>query len=177
MKRQSNLASKSALAAALATATLVLAAPAPSLAQEKAIYTKKFLSLEVAVELAQVAIKHCRSKGYQVAVTVVDTGGNEQVTLRDRFAGPHTPSTALRKAWTAVSFRTNTSDLAKATEKGEAWAVRGVTKALPLGGGVMIREGAGSLIGAVGVSGAPAGSLDDECAKAGIAAIEDKIAF
>ena len=48
---------------------------------------------------------------------------------------------------------------------------------LPLGGGVMIREGAGTLVGAVGVSGAPGTHFDEECAKAGIEAIHDKIAF
>ena len=31
--------------------------------------------------------------------------------LRDRFAGPHTPPTATGKAWTAVTFRTNITDL------------------------------------------------------------------
>jgi uncharacterized protein GlcG (DUF336 family) len=33
-----------------------------------------------------------------------------QVILRDRFAGPHTPATAVGKAWTAVTFRTNTTN-------------------------------------------------------------------
>ena len=55
--------------------------------------------------------------------------------------------------------------------------VRNVSKALPLGGGVQIRDGEGSLLGAVGVSGAPGGAIDEDCAKAGISAIQDKIAF
>jgi len=33
----------------------------------------------------------------------------------------------------------------------------------------------GSIIGAIGVSGAPNGDADDSCAKAGIAAIRDEI--
>ncbi|PLX32952.1 MAG: hypothetical protein C0605_17200, partial [Hyphomicrobiales bacterium] len=60
---------------------------------------------------------------------------------------------------------------------GPAWAIRGVTNALPLGGGVLIRDGDGTMLGAVGVSGAPGGALDAGCARAGIALIEDKIAF
>jgi uncharacterized protein GlcG (DUF336 family) len=47
---------------------------------------------------------------------------------------------------------------------------------LMIGGGMMI-EAAGSLVGAIGVSGAPSGELDDSCAIAGIEAIEDLIGF
>ena len=36
-------------------------------------------------------------------------------------------------------------------------------------------EAAGSLVGAVGVSGAPGGAEDDACAKDGIEAIRDKL--
>lgn len=44
-------------------------------------------------------------------------------------------------------------------------------------GGGMIIEAAGSLVAAIGVSGAPGGEMDDLCAVAGIEAIEDLIAF
>lgn len=162
------------------TATLLASSVcvAPSVADEdSALVTHKSLKLEAALELANAALEKCRSQGFQVAVSVVDRGGNLQVTLRDRFAGPHTPDTSYRKAWTSVSFRSDTLELSKLTETGEAWAIRMVTNALPLGGGVQIREGAGNMIGAVGVSGAPSGGADEVCAKAGIAAIEDKIAF
>jgi len=155
---------------------LMIGSPAQA-SEEKATVTFESLTLEVALELAQGALEKCRSEGFQAAVSVVDRSGNLQVILRDRFAGPHTPDTSTRKAWTAVSFRTNTLDLAKATEKGEAWAIRLVKGALPLGGGVQIEKGDGTLVGAVGVSGAPSGENDEKCAKAGIAAIEDKIAF
>ena len=146
-------------------------------AEDKPLVTFKSLSPEIALEVAQGALKQCRADGYQIAVSVVDRGGNLQITLRDRFAGPHTPSTSYRKAWTALSFRTATSELAGTTKDGPSWAIRGVTNALPLGGGVPIRTGDGALVGAVGVSGAPSGNADGSCAKAGIAAIEDKIAF
>jgi uncharacterized protein GlcG (DUF336 family) len=38
-------------------------------------------------------------------------------------------------------------------------------------------EAGGSLLGAVGVSGAPGGDADESCAKAGIEAIKDKLEF
>jgi len=44
-------------------------------------------------------------------------------------------------------------------------------------GGGMVIEAAGSLVGAIGISGAPTGELDDSCASAGIEAIEDLIGF
>ena len=112
-----------------------------------------------------------------MTVAVVDRGGNLQVLLRDRFAGPHTPKTATRKAWTALSFRTDTLEMADLTQPGkEASGVRHVHRAIMVGGGVMIRA-AGELVGAVGVSGAPGGGLDDACARKGIATIQEKLDF
>jgi uncharacterized protein GlcG (DUF336 family) len=43
-----------------------------------------------------------------------------------------------------------------------------------LGGGVPI-EGGGSILGGIGVSGAPGGDIDEKCANAGIAAIKDAL--
>ncbi|MGO1117095.1 GlcG/HbpS family heme-binding protein [Rhodovibrionaceae bacterium A322] len=145
--------------------------------EESAIVTYQSLSPSFALKVAQATLENCRDGGYQIAVSVVDRGGNLQVTLRDRYAGAHTPDTAYRKAWTAISFRTETLDLAKVTEKGEAWAIRNITMALPLGGGVRILSGDGAMLGAVGVSGAPSGEIDQACAEAGIASIEEDIAF
>jgi len=147
-------------------------------AQESAaLFSVKNLTPQTALTAAQAALQACRDEGYQVAVSVVDRSGVVQVMLRDQLAGPHTPDTAYRKAWTAASFRTDSLELAKLGESGEAWAIRNITNALPLGGGVMIRAGDGSMVGAIGVSGAPGGAADEGCARKGIEAIEDAIAF
>jgi uncharacterized protein GlcG (DUF336 family) len=144
---------------------------------EEALISFKVLSPAVALELAQATLEACRNEGYQVAVAVVDRAGITQVILRDRYAGPHTPETARRKAWTAITFRTDTLELTKLTQAGqEQSGMRQVTGAMLIGGGVPV-EAAGSLVGGVGVSGAPGGPADDACARAGIEAIEDKIAF
>ncbi len=144
---------------------------------EEALISFKVLSPAVALELAQATLEACRGAGYQVSVAVVDRFGITQVILRDRYAGPHTPETARRKAWTAVSFRTDTLEMTRLTQAGqEQSGVRQVTGALLIGGGVPV-EAAGSLVGGIGVSGAPGGPADDTCARAGIEAIEDKIAF
>jgi len=146
-------------------------------AQEAALFTTKSLTPETALRAVDAAMQKCRADGYQVAVAVVDRMGNLQAMLRDRFAGAHTPETARRKAWTATSFRANTSDLVEPTQAGTGQSgVRHVSGALMLGGGMLIDAG-GSSVGAIGVSGAPNGAADDVCARAGIAAIEDDISF
>lgn len=149
---------------------------APARAQD-ALVTYRTMSPETALELASAALADCRQRGFQVAVAVVDRFGVTQTMLRDRFAGPHTPQTAVGKAWTAVSFRTNTSDLVAATQPGSPQAgVRNLPRVVVLGGGVTVEAG-GSLVGAVGVSGGPSGEADEACAKTGIEAIRGKLEF
>ncbi len=149
----------------------------PASAEEDALFSVKLLKPKTALQAASAALEKCRAEGFQVAVAVVDRMGILQVMLRDRYAGAHTPETARRKAWTATSFRTNTTDMLEITAPGQPQAgVRQVTDALIIGGGMIIDAG-GSLVGAIGVSGAPGGEQDDLCAAAGITAIEDDIAF
>jgi len=90
------------------------------LAQDAATYSIRNLTVDTALKAAQVALKTCRDNGWQVAVAVVDRSGAVQVLLRDRYAGAHTPRTASGKAWTAVSFRSNTGALVDLTQPGKA---------------------------------------------------------
>lgn len=161
------------------TAALLCALATPTLAQDDSPFVDfQVLKPEVAQQMAQAALIACRDAGYQVGVTVVDRFGIPQVFIRDRFAGVHVYETSRRKAWTAVSFRTNTSDLAVDTQPGKmSSGIRHLNEALPLGGGIVVYEGGGSIVAGIGVSGAPGPDLDDACAEAGIAAIEDQIAF
>jgi uncharacterized protein GlcG (DUF336 family) len=138
-------------------------------------FTVKILTPETALKAAQAALKKCRDSGYQVSVAVVDRMGVVQVVLRDRFAGPHTPDTAAAKAYTAASFRTNTTELAELTQAGRPQSgIRNRPGVAAVGGGLTIEAG-GALLGAIGVSGAPGGREDDACAAAGIAAIREDI--
>ena len=156
-------------------ALLTLAIAASSVAQD-ATFTVRVLTPETALRAAQAALARCRGSGYQVAVAVVDRMGITQVTLRDRFAGPHTPGTAAGKAWTAVSFRTSTTELAAGTASGLQSGIRTLPGVVAVGGGLLIEAG-GSIVGGIGVSGAPGGNEDDLCAAAGIAAIRDSLEF
>jgi uncharacterized protein GlcG (DUF336 family) len=140
-----------------------------------ATYAVRVLTPETALKAAQAALKRCRDSGYQATIAVVDRMGVVQVLLRDRFAGPHTADMAIAKAYTAVSFRTNTTELAEATQPGSAQSgIRNRPGVAAVGGGLMIEAG-GSLLGGIGVSGAPGGREDDACAAAGIAAIREDI--
>src|SRR5205085_7052294 len=131
----------------------------------------------IALELAQAALLDCQKRGYQAAVAVVDRFGVVQVILRDRFAGPHTPSTASGKAWTAATFRSNTSSLFTISQPGMMQAgIRNLPGAVVIAGGLVVEAG-GSLVGAIGVSGAPGGDADESCAKAGVDAIQSKLDF
>ena len=155
-------------------AALAIAGAGGALAAD-ATYSVKLLKPETALKAAQAALARCRASGYQVTVAVTDRMGVVQVLLRDRFAGPHTPDMASAKAYTAVSFRTNTTELAEATQAGKPQSgIRHRPGVAAVGGGMMIEAG-GSLLGAIGVSGAPGGREDDACAAAGIAAIRDEL--
>jgi len=149
----------------------------PLAASAEGTHSIKLLTPETALKAAQAALKKCRDNGFQATVAVVDRMGVTQVLLRDRFAGTHTVDMARAKAWTAVSFRTNTTALAEATQAGRpASGVRHLPGVAAVGGGLMIEAG-GGLLGAIGVSGAPGGKEDDACAAAGIAAVKDDLEF
>lgn len=158
-------------------AAVVVLASGSALAAESATYSLKVLAPETALKAAQAALAKCRADGYQVSVAVVDRSGLEQVMLRDRYAGAHTPEAATNKAWTAVSFRTNTTELGKSSQPGSpASGVRHWPRVAVVGGGVMIEAG-GSILAGIGVSGAPGGDADDVCARAGIKAVADSLEF
>ena len=160
-----------------ATLALALSAMMSTTRAQDATFAVRLLTPETALAAAQAALKKCRDSGWQVAVAVVDRAGVAQVMLRDRYAGAHTPRTAAGKAWTAASFRTPTTELARMSQPGQPQSgIRNLPRAVLLGGGLLI-EAQGSMLGAIGVSGAPGGDADDSCARAGIDAIRDKIEF
>ncbi|RPH41528.1 MAG: heme-binding protein [Burkholderiales bacterium] len=164
-----------ALTVALALFTGAVAPAAAQPKDLKAVARVPTLTVEAALVAAQAALADCRKRGATVAVTVVDRSGVELVTLRDPLAGMHTPETAWRKAWTAVSFRSGTTELVTLTAPGGPnGGIRHLPNVAMIGGGLVL-QAAGSLVGGIGVSGAPGGDMDDACAKAGIGAIQDAL--
>src|SRR3954452_9344199 len=162
--------------AMIGTCVLLMGA-APAIAGDDAIVTYKSLSPEVALEAAQAALKKCRDNGYQIAVVGVDRFGQPQVLLRDRYAGMPAADIATAKAYTALSFRRSTSELAKMVRDGQIDAgLARMPRIAMLAGGLVVETG-GALLGGIGVSGAPGGDKDEECAKAGLDAVRDRIDF
>jgi uncharacterized protein GlcG (DUF336 family) len=144
---------------------------------EDALVTQKSLAPALALDLAQAALADCQKRGYQVAVAVVDRSGIVQVVLRDRYAGPHTLTTATGKAWTAATFRNSTGNLFAVSQPGMMQAgIRNLPGVVTIAGGLIVESG-GALVGAIGVSGAPGGDADETCAKAGIDMIQSKLDF
>ena len=165
---------KRVVLAALAVAFLT--APLPARAAD-GIVTYKSLAPDTAFDLARAAINQCRKDGYQVAVVVLDRFGGPLVSLRDRYTPLGAIDIASGKAWTAVTFTRDTAEFVKAIKDGTiSPGLAGLPKVTPLVGGLVIQAG-GALLGGVGVAGAPGGDKDEACAKAGLAAVQDKLEF
>ncbi|MFT3718952.1 GlcG/HbpS family heme-binding protein [Pseudorhodoferax sp.] len=154
----------------LAASLLVFAAQGAS---AQAVRTERSISLELANQVAAGAVAACAANGYAVAATVVDQAGVVRAVQRADGAGPHTLASSERKAWTSASARNATQAMMEGAQKnpGAANLVH-LPGFLLLGGGVPIKVGS-ETIGAVGVGGAPGGHLDEQCAVAAIAKVQD----
>lgn len=152
---------------------LMLIAAGPAVADD--LIEVKRLSMDIAADIAHGAVEACRKEGYQVTAVVVDRDGFEQMVMRDTLAPRFTLQIARDKANAVIlsgvssaAFRQNRRDI-----RTEMTHVKGI---LVLEGGLPIRA-AGSLVGAIGVSGAPGGDRDAACAKAGLAAVQERLEF
>lgn len=149
----------------------VAAAKSPAVAAEKAAPATvpiPRLSMDLAMKAARAGIDACRKEGLNVSVTVIDRGAHPQVVLRDTLAMDLTLTVSRQKAYTAMSFNAPTSQL-EGRFPGN-FSVPKVEGVLIAAGGLPITAG-GSILGGIGVSGAPTGEQDEHCAQAGLDAI------
>lgn len=140
----------------------------PVLAEDAMTINIKRMTLETATRIAQAAITQCRKEGVQIAVTVVDRGGHPQVVMRDVLAMDITLPISKQKAHTAMVFNTPLSQM-EDRFKGN-YQVPKIDGLVISAGGLPINIG-GTILGGVGVSGAPSGVTDEKCAKAGVDAV------
>ena len=168
MIRNTELQKKHFLLPALILALFVMTPPGKLLANQE-LPTQPVLPLALAYQAAKMALAKCEAGGYRVSVAVVDQGGNTSVLLRGDGAGPHTTDSSTKKAYTALSIRRSTNELAELITKIPAiQAIRDMNdKILILGGGLPIILG-GEVVGGIGVGGAPGAHLDEACAQAGL---------
>ncbi|MEJ2480451.1 MAG: heme-binding protein [Acidihalobacter sp.] len=151
-------------------AALLCCAALPVHAEQPLMVHTPQLSMDTALRIANAAIKTCRGKGVSIAVTVIDRGGNPQVVLRDTLAARLTLQVSREKAYAALSFNTPTSALGARAD-----TPLGRLPGLLMSAGAVPVHAGGQLVGAVGVSGAPSGTTDEACAKAGVAAVQDDL--
>lgn len=145
----------------------------PALAAD--VISVKRLMPDLALEMVQHAVTACRKQGYQVTAVVVDRDGDAIVLMRDVHASRFTIQIARDKANAVILsgvasgvFRDNRRDIQQ-----EMNHVDGI---LVLQGGLPI-EAAGSLLGAIGVSGAPGGERDESCARAALDMAQERLEF
>ncbi|HSW18276.1 MAG TPA: heme-binding protein [Ramlibacter sp.] len=158
-----------------AFAALVTFAALAGAANAQAVRTERNVSLELANQIAAATVAACTTGGYNVTATVVDRAGTVRAVHRADNAGPHTLEASRLKAYTSASAKANTLAIMEAAQKNPAAAnLVNIPGYLLLGGGVPVRVG-NEVIGAVGVGGAPAGQLDEQCAVAGLDKVKDQL--
>ena len=163
---------RSAMSAVLVVAGISLwALPGVTIAQEDSpVVSVKRLSMVMSAKAAAAAVAACNKQGIQVTATVVDRNGEVQVVMRDTIAAPLSIEVSRRKAYTAANFAVSTAELLDRGQGGLAQV-----DSLMFGRGGLPIKAAGLMLGAVGVSGAPSGKVDEECAQAGIDAVIDDL--
>ena len=161
-KRRARLAIPLVLATAMAS---------PTLAQLPAHHD---LPYAVALTIAQGAVESCAAKGYAESAVVVDSDGETIVAIRGDNAAPHTMENARRKAYTAMSFRTSTTEYAKRFADNNPVVRQQVTlpNVIAIPGGLPIKLG-NEVIGGDGASGSP--GVDEPCVQAGLDKVADQL--
>ncbi|MEV7143001.1 GlcG/HbpS family heme-binding protein [Streptomyces tauricus] len=137
-------------------------------ASNKNLTQSTHLTVDAASRAAQAALDAARKDNQRVTVAVVDRNGNTVVTLRGDGAGPQLYESAVKKAYTAVSWNAPTSELAKRLE--QAPNLKDIPGTLFLAGGAPVTAKNAPVAG-IGVAGAPSGDLDEKYAQAGVAAL------
>jgi uncharacterized protein GlcG (DUF336 family) len=132
------------------------------------------LTLDAALTIARTTIEEGKARGFApLCAVVLDAGGHALALLRDERASISRPEIATAKAAGCLGMGFGGREIAKRAVAVPAFfaALNGIFPKgiLPVPGGVLIRDSAGVLIGAVGVTGDTSDN-DELCALAGIAA-------
>jgi uncharacterized protein GlcG (DUF336 family) len=170
----------SRISAGLQVLVLVAGAAATGVEAQGLVATHK-LSAALANELVGESVAQCAQKGYSVVAVVVDLDGVRQALLRGNGAPIHSMDNAFYKAYSAASLtlgRKEESTKVVADRMAKAAPTTVPQTPLPnvtyAQGGIAIMAG-GAAIGGIGVSGAPGGQFDEECARAALAKIKDRM--
>jgi uncharacterized protein GlcG (DUF336 family) len=139
------------------------------------VVKKHSISFELAQKMVGAAVAKAREIGVSENVVILDDGGNLKAFGRMDGAPIPTIEMAQNKAYTAL-FGVSTQDFFNFIQ-GDPSLLAGVptlSRMAAWGGGFPIKVN-GELIGAIGVSGAPAVQNDVDCASAALALISDAV--
>ena len=167
------LSARSALTAFAwcATAATSAFAASPAVVLPAQVLQQPNVSLALANELINATLAACHADGRSAVAVVVDRGGNLIAVQRDDNVGPHNTEAAQRKAFTALSTKSLTRQLAtNARANPDSHNLNTVDALLLIGGGVPLRIGT-EVIGAIGVGGAGGAVQDEACALQAIAKV------
>ncbi|GAJ30821.1 GlcG/HbpS family heme-binding protein [Acidomonas methanolica] len=157
-------------AAGLALFGSVAVSADPAYAADTLVTIEK-LNWSTAEKLASEAVRICATRGYSVTATVVDPTGHQQAVIKGDTVPLQSLSVSYRKAYTAYSYgmafdKNSTSELVAAKLTGPAdGSLATVPEVLFIAGGVTLRKADKTVIGGIGVSGAPGGDKDEACAQ------------
>jgi uncharacterized protein GlcG (DUF336 family) len=154
----------------------------PSAVCAQGLIAEHRLSSALAHEAVGEAVAVCRKNGHAVTAIVVDLDGVRQAVLRGDGAAVHTLDSAYAKAYTAASLapvrgETSTKEIFERITKQPGMtttALAGLPNVTFTPGGVTIMAN-GKPIGGLGVGGAPGGNFDDDCARAALDKIKDRM--
>ena len=149
--------------------------------QAQGIVTTHKISAALANELVGDSVAQCAKNGYKVWAVVVDLDGVRQALLRGDGAPIHSQDNAFYKAYTLASMglarkETSTKQIQDRMAKAQPSTVP--TFPLP---NITYAQGAlaivanGETIGALGVSGAPGGNFDEDCARFALDKVKDRL--
>ena len=131
------------------------------------------LSLAAASKLADAAMAACQAQGRHIVVTLLDRGGNIVAVQRADGVGPHNTEASRRKAYTALSTKSDTYTLSLAARNNpDMRNLTSMPELLLLGGGLPLMA-QGQVVGAIGVAGGGGALQDRACAHAALAAIPE----
>lgn len=135
------------------------------------------ISTVLAIEAAETAITTCHDSGYNVTAVVIDSESVPIALISGDGAAAITQRIAMGKA--VISLKTKMSSgeaaaKAKADSGFNGMLMADPSLGVPRPGGVPIVAGS-DIVGAVAVSGAPAGEKDEVCARAGLAKVGDRV--
>jgi uncharacterized protein GlcG (DUF336 family) len=137
--------------------------------------TVKTISMELAREIASESINVCRKKRYQVSAVVVDRNGLLQVALRDDLASRFTLQIAQEKANSVILSGINSGEFRRS--RGDIRPELNHMNDIIIMQGALPIEIAGSRIGAIGISGAPGGEKDEDCAQQALNKVSERLEF